>query len=163
MLLINDSAITYLYAYDFSNSWLLNATCAYLYMKNSAKVHVSRYLDVRVEDSVGQDVPSANVTATYPNATIAESKLTDSNGWARLTLMEKTMNVTGEYPIGNYTVKATYETHSADTSVHMIENRQIALILEDFVIPEFPSLLILPLFMIATLLAVILYRRKHTC
>jgi hypothetical protein len=30
------------------------------------------------------------------------------------------------------------------------------------VIPEFQSLLILPLFMIATLLAVIAYRRKHT-
>jgi len=29
------------------------------------------------------------------------------------------------------------------------------------IIPEFPSLLILPLFMTATLLAVILYRRKH--
>ncbi len=31
-----------------------------------------------------------------------------------------------------------------------------------WVIPEFPSFLILPLFMIATLLAVILYRRKHS-
>jgi hypothetical protein len=30
------------------------------------------------------------------------------------------------------------------------------------VIPEFPSFLILPLFFIATLLAVIIYRRKHT-
>ena len=30
------------------------------------------------------------------------------------------------------------------------------------VVPEFPSLIILPLFMIATLLAVIVYRRKHT-
>jgi hypothetical protein len=30
------------------------------------------------------------------------------------------------------------------------------------VIPEFPSLLILPLFMITTLLAVIVYRRKHS-
>ena len=30
------------------------------------------------------------------------------------------------------------------------------------VIPEFPSFLILPLFMIATLLAVIIYRRKHS-
>jgi len=29
-------------------------------------------------------------------------------------------------------------------------------------IPEFPSFLILPLFMITTLLAVIVYRRKHT-
>ena len=30
------------------------------------------------------------------------------------------------------------------------------------IIPEFPSFLILPLFMMATLLAVIVYRRKHT-
>jgi hypothetical protein len=29
------------------------------------------------------------------------------------------------------------------------------------VIPEFPTFLILPLFFIATLLAVIVYRRKH--
>jgi len=34
--------------------------------------------------------------------------------------------------------------------------------LEIIIVPEFPSLLILPLFMIATLLAVIVYRRKHT-
>jgi hypothetical protein len=32
---------------------------------------------------------------------------------------------------------------------------------EVIIIPEFPSLLILPLFMAATLLAVIIYRRKH--
>jgi hypothetical protein len=30
------------------------------------------------------------------------------------------------------------------------------------VVPEFPSFLILPLFMMATLLAVIVYRKKHT-
>jgi parallel beta-helix repeat protein len=34
--------------------------------------------------------------------------------------------------------------------------------LEIIIIPEFPSFLILPLFMIATLLAVIVYKRKHT-
>jgi len=33
---------------------------------------------------------------------------------------------------------------------------------EVIIIPEFPSFLILPLFMIATLLAVIVYRKKHT-
>jgi len=31
-----------------------------------------------------------------------------------------------------------------------------------WVIPEFPTFLILPLFMIATLLTVIVYRRKHS-
>jgi len=30
------------------------------------------------------------------------------------------------------------------------------------IVPEFPSLIILPLFMITTLLAVIIYRRKHS-
>jgi hypothetical protein len=74
--------------------------------------------------------------------------------------MEKMMNVTGSYPVGNYTVQATYETHSKNTTVSMTENKEIALSL-DFVIPEFPSFLILPLFMIATLLAVIVYKRKH--
>jgi len=33
---------------------------------------------------------------------------------------------------------------------------------EVVIVPEFPSFLILPLFLIATLLAVIVYKRKHT-
>jgi len=35
--------------------------------------------------------------------------------------------------------------------------------LEIMIIPEFPSVIILPMFMIATLLAVIVFRRKHLC
>jgi len=124
------------------------------------KVYVSWYLDAHVIDSIGQDVPSANVTAAYPNATIAESKLTNANGLARLTVMEKMMNSTGDYPVGNYTIEASYGTHFNSTTVNMTGNREITLSL-DFVIPEFPSLLILPLFMTATLLAVIVCRRKR--
>ena len=113
-------------------------------------------------DSIAQDGPSANVTATYQNTTVAESQLTDANGWARLTLMEKMMNATGDYPVGNYTVEATYDIYSDDAKVNMTDNKQITLTLEDFVIPEFPSFLILPISIIATLLAVIIYRRKHS-
>jgi len=126
------------------------------------KVYVSWYLDVQVIDSIGQDVPSANVTATFSNGTEAESKLTDLSGWTRLTLMDKMINTTGEYPVGNYTVEATYDIHSDQTTVNMTENQQITLTLAGFIIPEFPSFLILPLFMVATLLAVILYRRKQS-
>jgi len=143
-------------------SWLLNSTYTTLYFHDAGKVHVSWYLDVHVVDSIGQDVPSATVTATYPNATVAESKLTDTNGWARLTLMEKMINATGDYPVGNYAFEATYGIYSDETTVNMTENKQIVLTLEDFIIPEFPSFLILPLFMLATLLAIIVYRRKHT-
>jgi len=125
-----------------------------------ARIQVFWHLDVHVLDDINQDVPSANVTATYPNATLAESKLTSEDGWIRLTLMEKTKNATGEYPVGIYTVQATYETYSNATTVEMTGAQQITLALEGFIIPEFPSLLILPLFMIATLLAVIIYKRK---
>ena len=38
---------------------------------------------------------------------------------------------------------------------------QVAMDLDIYIIPEFPSFLILPLFIMATLLAVIIYRRKH--
>ena len=141
--------------------WLVNSTYYSTRLHDSGRIYISWYLGVHVIDSIDQDVPSANVTATYPNATVVESRLTDANGWVRFTLLEKMMNTTGEYPIGNYTVEATYDTHSDSTTVNMTENQQITLTLADFVIPEFPSFLILPLFMIATLLAVIVYGRKQ--
>jgi hypothetical protein len=126
-----------------------------------ARIQIFWYLDVHVVDDINQDVPSANVTATYPNATLAESKLTGEDGWAKLTLMEKIKNATGEYTVGIYTVEATCETYSNTTAVEMIGTQQITLTLEGFIIPEFASFLILPLFMIATLLAVTVYRKKH--
>ena len=158
---ISDSAIDgSIYGYNETAIWLTNSTYCDSATSNQSKVFECWYLDIHVIDSIGQNVPSANVTGINPNATIADSKLTDANGWARLTLMEKMMNATGEYPFGNYTVEATYETHSNSTTVNMTENREDTLTL-DFVVPEFPSFLVLPLFFIATLLAVIVYRKKH--
>lgn len=155
-----ESTSCYSFSSTHESSWFLNSTYKYLSLYNVAKVYVSWYLDVHAVDSIGQDIPSANVTAIYPNATLAESKLTDVDGWARLTLMEKMVNKTGQYPIGNYTIETTYETHSCNAAVNMTESQQITLRLEDFIFPEFPSFLILPLFMIATLLAVIAYKTK---
>jgi len=153
-----DSIFThYMYLRDTSFFSLVNSTYSGTpLIQEQSKVQVCWYLDVHVVDLNSTDVPSANVTATYPNATAAESTLTDSNGLVRLTLMEKMMNATGEYPVGNYTVEVTYESYSNNTTVNMTENQQR----EILVIPEFPSFLMLPLFMIATLLAVIVYRRK---
>jgi hypothetical protein len=159
---IVNSEITYLHSYYYSRVWLTNSTVSHIQYHLEGQVYVSWYLDVHVVDSIDQEVPSANVTAIYPNVTVAESKLADANGWTRLTLMEKMMNATGEYPIGNYTVEATYSIYSDATTVNMTGNQQITLTLEGFVIPEFPSFLILPLFMIITLLAVIIYRRKQS-
>jgi hypothetical protein len=151
-----------LYASKTSTILLINST--YYRIQNvldQAKIQIAWHLNVHVIDSIGQDVPSANVTAVYLNGTLAESKFTDSQGWARLALMEKMINETGNYAFGNFSIEATYDIHSDATTVNMTGNQQTTLTLEDFVIPEFPSLLILPLFTMATLLAAIAYRRKH--
>lgn len=131
---------------------------AYAYDETS--IRIFWYLDVHIVDDINQDVPSANATVTVQNGTLVESKFTGEDGWARLTLMEKTKNATGEYPVGIYTVEANYETYSNSTTIEMTGPQQITLTLDGFIIPEFPSFLIMPLFMIATLLAVIVYRRK---
>lgn len=132
-----------------------------VYIHDQSKVISYSYLDVIVIDSIDQTVPSANVTVTFPNATLAEAKLTDMDGCARFTLLEKMMNATGAYPVGNYTVEATYDTHSDQTTVNMTENQQITLTLGDFIIPEFSTIIILPLFTITLLIIVIISKRKH--
>jgi hypothetical protein len=159
---LSDSIFTSIYTHDSSINGLVNSTATHYYHYGESCTNVYWYLDVHVVDSIDQAVPFANVNATYANTTVAEWRLTDANGWARLTLMEKMMNATGEYPVGNYTVEATYDIYSDQTTANMTENQQITLTLADFVIPEFRSFLILPLFIITTLLAVIVYRRKHS-
>ena len=157
----SDSTINELYTYHSSVLRLVNSTYTSCSIYNESKVYVCWYLGVQVIDSDGADIPSANVTARYPNATVAESKLTDANGWTRLILMEKMINATGNHPVGNYTTTAKYEVHTGQKSVNMTGNKEITISLP-FIIPEFPSLIILPLFMIATLLAAMIHRRKRT-
>lgn len=157
---ISDSVINWIYAYNETTIWLTNSTYSDKAIHNHSKVFVCWYLNVHVVDSINQDVPSANVSATYPNGTMVKSKLTDVNGWAKLTLTEKMMNATGSYLIGNYTVEATYEVYSDYSSVNMSENRQIELKMEDFIIPEFLSPLVLLMFMVTTWLAVAAYRKR---
>ena len=157
---IYDTTIDMVEAQDNATSWLLNSTYGQARRYGSGVIFVNWYLDVHVVDQFNQDVPSANITAAFSNATQAESKLTDAGGWASLILMEKMMNATGDYPVGNYTVQATYGIHSNSTSVNMTGSKQATLKLGGFVIPEFPTLSSLPLFISATLLIALAYRRK---
>jgi hypothetical protein len=158
---IKDSTIKVARTRDSAICRLLNTTYTSLQTYDQAEIQIILYLDVHVTDSIDQNVPSANVTATYMNTTIAEQKLTNTNGKTRLTLLEKIVNATGEYSIGNYGVEATYEIYSTSASLNITEQRQITLKLENLVIPEFPYILILPLFIIAPLMTFIIYRRKR--
>ena len=130
----SDSTIGTLYTHQYSVVRLVNSTCGSCYIYDESKVYVGWYLDVHVVDSIAGNVPSADVTATYPNATVAGSELTGGNGWARLTLMEKMVNATGEYPVGTYTVEASYEIYSNSTAVDMAGNQIATLVLSELLI-----------------------------
>ena len=160
VLLAIDSAINSMTITDSASIWLLNTTYNNLNIYYSAEAYVGWHIDVHVIDSLGQDVPSVNVTATYPNATVAESKLTNENGWARLTLIEKMINDTGEYPIENYIITAKYETHTEQQPVNVTGNQEITIELS-FIIPELPKFLLISLFVTATFLIVIIRKRKR--
>jgi hypothetical protein len=157
---IADSTLQYLFSYGNTVVRLVNSTASTIQYSMMGKIYVSWYVDVHVTDSVGQDVPSANVTAAYPNATGAQATSTDAHGWARFTLVEKMTNATGSYPVGNYTVQASYSVYSNLTAVNMAQSQEITLALSNLYVPELPSLLILPLFIIATLAAFVAYKRR---
>jgi hypothetical protein len=78
-----------------------------------------------------------------------------------MTLTEKMTNYTDDYPVGTYTINATYLPYSNSVPINMTRNRVVTLTLEGFVIPEFPSFLILPLFMVITLLGAAIGKRKN--
>ena len=156
------SSIYRIELYDSSTVELTNCTYDVSSLHDDAKIYINWYLDVHATDLFNQDVPNANVSVTFPNATIAGSELTAIDGWARLILMEEMKNATGDYPIGAYTVEATYSTHSNSTLVDMTGNKQVTLKLTGFVIPEFTSLSLLSCFILATLLGAIIYKRKRT-
>lgn len=158
---ITNCTINYLTSHDSSFVKMVNSPCSYIIIDYEGKVVIHWILNVNVTDSIGQDVPAANVTVTYPNATLAQSKLSDINGKVKMIMMEKMMNSTGEYPVGNYTVEATYDIYSDGTEVNMTENRQVNLTLENFIIPEFPSIPILYLFILIASSMIVGHRKKR--
>jgi PKD repeat protein len=97
-------------------------------------------------------------TASGPNGTKGYVKVT-----AAKSLAANPENVR-VYLEGN---QIEYSMTSTDDSwlltfIYMHSTHQVAVDLDINIVPEFPLFLILPLFTIATLLAVTLYRRKHS-
>ena len=155
---ISDSTIEIIFAKHNASLWLTNSSFTEKYLYNNSKVFVGWYLNVHVIDLESTDIPYANITAYYSNGTIAESKLTESNGWAKLTLIERMLNATDEYPFGNYTISATYETYMEQESVNMTGNKEITIQLP-FIIPEIPTNLILITLIIAASLALTVLKK----
>ncbi|NWG10303.1 hypothetical protein HXY33_00910 [Candidatus Bathyarchaeota archaeon] len=155
-----NSSTNYAYSYDNSEMWVINSMANYGENQDQSRTYICWYLDAHVVDMNSDDVPYANVTANYQNGTVAYSYLADAVGWAKFILVQLMTNNTSVYPYGDYTVIATYASHSANATIDMTENKQVTLMLEDFVIPEFSQFFIISLLIITTLLA-ITYKRKH--
>jgi len=121
---------------DFPIVKLINADCiVYRGLYSNASIYYCWYLNVHVVDSLGSDVPNAEVTAQYSNGTIAQKGTTNINGEVRLILAEKVWNDTGKCYFGNYTVEAGYWSYSDTTTVNMTGNKKITLTLGGFVMP----------------------------
>jgi hypothetical protein len=97
-------------------------------------------------------------TATGPNGTTGYVKVTVAK-----SLVTNIANIK-VYLDGNQTEFSAISTEDSWLlSFNYIHStHQVVMDLDINIIPEFPSFLILPLFAIATLLAVIVYRRKHS-
>jgi hypothetical protein len=89
-------------------------------------------------------------TIGYCNATIQNTLL-----WGNFTVM-----IDGNPPIE--LIREDNATHIILYFTYELQSTRTVQIIGTEVIPEFPSFLILPLFMIATLLAVIVYKRKDS-
>jgi hypothetical protein len=161
--LADSTADSYLYCRGSSIISMFNSTYSTIDAINEyASIHVCWYLDIQALDHFDQEIPSANVTAIFANATVASLKQTDLSGQARLILEEKVLNATGEYSLGEYKLHLTYETHSNNASIIMDGNQQLTLRLESLVIPEFPTVTLLQILIIATIVALITLGRKYS-
>ena len=160
---VYDSVIDTVELYHSATVTLTNTTCGLLRPFGEGGVWVYWYLDVHVLDSSpfpGQSVGSANVSAVFSNGTLAGKALTGVDGWTRLTLMEKMANATGNYAVGSYTVNATYLSYSSGATVNMSGNQAVTLALLGFVVPEFPSVLLMMLMMVPLLSGTLFFRKK---
>jgi hypothetical protein len=110
-------------------------------------------INVTVENR-GDYQETFNVTA-YANTTLIQTQPVFNLAPGNETTLTFTWNTTG-VSLGNYTIKA--EVSAVPGETYATDNVKIDGMVN--VVLEFPSFLIMPLFMMATLLAVIVYRRK---
>ena len=156
---IQRSTVDSVFTYNESSTGLISCNYSNCGAYDESRVFVGWYLDVQVIDSIGQMVPYSNITY-YDENKIWLYTVTDSGGQTTLELAEKIINATGMHNVEDHLVIATKDGHSNQTTVTMNENKKVTIRLEGLVIPEFPSTLILPLIMLATLLTVAIYKGK---
>lgn len=80
--------------------WVENSKATTTQVRGQSVVYVNWYLEAHVVDSLGQDVPNANVTVVCADRTETARGRTNATGWVRLTVLSSIINATSEYPQG---------------------------------------------------------------
>jgi len=135
-----------------------------------------RHLFLHAYDALGNHV-GMNYTTNQTELAVPGSYYNDDENGTITIILPQATNLTvvvdaryAENPSESYnltvTVKTDFSTFSQtfSSNITMGENQTLAVQVSDgtvAILPEFPSSLILSLFMIATLLAVIVYRKKR--
>ncbi len=153
------STVDSVFTHNESSTGLISCNYSNCVAYDESRVFVGWWLDIQVEDSIGQMVPYSNITYTDENK-IWLYTVTDSGGQTRLVLAEKIINASGMHNVENHVVIAAKDGHLNQTTVTMNENKNVTIRLRAFG-PEFPSTLILLLIVFATLLTVVVYKRKR--
>lgn len=156
-----NSTALWAYVHNTSVIFAINSTISYPFVGEQAILYWLYYLHVHVQDLLGASVPSATVNVYIQGTSTPEfSDVTNSTGDVQFILQSKMQNATGEYPSEPYIIEAVYGSHVNTTSVEMNANKEVAITL-DFILPEFPSLLVMPLFFLATSLLFLIIVRKR--
>ena len=120
--------------------------------------------NVLPEDEVKVNATVTDNVSEVKQVTLVYAYANSSGTWIRVIDMTNLEGNIWNAPIPAfpYCTNVTYTIIAEDNAGNTITTEEMEYDTQYHVIPEFPSFLILPLFMIATLLAVIIYKRKHT-
>lgn len=156
-----DSNVDKVELYGQSVIWAVNSTSTITQIYGQAMIYVNWYLDVHVVDSLGLDVPGADVTVKCADGTLTASGQTNMTGWVRLTVLSLILNATGPYTLWPHNITAIYGLYENSTMVDVERNIQTTIVLSELIIPEFSSVLALTAtLMSATSAAAVLRKSK---
>lgn len=111
-----DSRIKFLSVYDFTVVQLVNSTFSAYEIMAEAKVYTYWYLSVFASNGT-------SVTVFYTNGTEVVPTVVVDGGLAKFPLLEKIVNASTTYAVGNYTLSAVWDGGSEHRTLEMTGNR----------------------------------------
>jgi hypothetical protein len=165
MGLLDGSHSVVVYANDTVGN--MGASSTVYFTVDTTPPNITDVSQTPTEDNVlPTDEVKVNATVTDELSGVKQVTLNYTNGdgtWIHVNMTNLVGNIwNATIPAFPYGTNITYTVIAEDTLNNTITTEDLGYEYQYTVVPEFPSLIILPLFMIATFLAILVYKRKHT-